>query len=117
VTDRIRQGRFSRARTTTTSGKEPWTGGGASAADSQGRERKRLVLILISFVAGCAPSRAVNPYPIGTPEYEQWREKEELDRNLRQVRRSCTFKGHEGDRILKEPRPSRAFQQRHRDRE
>jgi hypothetical protein len=56
---------------------------------------KRLVLILISFVAGCAPSQAVNPYPLGTREYEQWREKKELDRHVRQARRSFMFEGHD----------------------
>ena len=76
---------------------------------------KLLALILVSFVAGCAGSRAVNPYPIGTREYEQWQEKDELDRQVRQARRSFMFEGHEGDAILKEPSPDGSFRRRHRD--
>jgi hypothetical protein len=73
---------------------------------------KRLVLILISFAAGCAQSRAVNPYAIGTREYEQWRD----DHSLRQARRSFLFDGHEGDAILNESSPSSSFRRQHRDR-
>ena len=76
---------------------------------------KRLALILISFVAGCAESRAVNPYPVGTCAYEQWQQKDELDRHARQARRSFKFEGHEGDATLKEPSPDRSFRQQHRD--
>jgi hypothetical protein len=52
---------------------------------------KRLVLILISFVAGCAPSQAVTTCPIGTREYEEWQD----NHNLRQSRRSFMFEGHD----------------------
>ncbi len=72
---------------------------------------KYLVLILISCVAGCATSRAVNPHPSGTPEYVQWQD----ERNLRQARRGFMFEGHEGDAILKEPSPSSFFRRQHQD--
>jgi len=52
---------------------------------------KRLILILISCVAGCGPSQAVNPYPAGTPEHEQW----QLDRHAQQARRRFMFEGHD----------------------
>jgi hypothetical protein len=74
---------------------------------------KRLVLILISFVAGCAPSQAVNPYAAGTPEYEQW----QAARQVRQARHTFMFEGHEGDTIVNEPSPSSIFRRQHRDRE
>ncbi len=70
---------------------------------------KRLILILIVFVAGCGPSQAVNPHPVGTPEYAQWHEKDELDRNLRQARHRFMFEGHEGDTIVNEPSPIGLF--------
>jgi hypothetical protein len=54
-------------------------------------EMKRLVLILISCLAGCASSQAVNPHPVGTAAHEQW----ELDRNQRQTRRRFMFEGHD----------------------
>jgi hypothetical protein len=65
-------------------------------------KRLVLILILISCVAGCVPSEAVNPYPNGTPEYGQWQD----ERNLRQTRRGFMFEGHESGVILKEPSPS-----------
>ncbi len=63
---------------------------------------KRLVLILVSGVAGCAPSQAVNPHPRGTAEHVQWQD----ERNLQQARRGFMFEGHESGVILKEPSPS-----------
>ena len=60
---------------------------------------RRLVLILISLVGGCAGSRAVNPYPVGTPEYQQW----EDDRNLQQARHSYMLEGHDLPETAKPP--------------
>ncbi len=74
---------------------------------------KRMVLILVSCVAGCATSQAVNPHPSGTPEYVQWQD----ERNLRQARRGFMFEGHESGVILKEPSPSSIFRRQHQDRE
>ncbi len=72
---------------------------------------KLLVLILISCVAGCAPSQAVNPHPVGTPEYEQW----QAERQVRQARHSFMFEGHEGDAIVNEPSPSSVFRRQHQE--
>lgn len=74
---------------------------------------KRLVLILISCVAGCATSQAVNPQPGGTPGYVQWQD----ERNLRQARRGFMFDGHDSGVILKEPSPSSIFHRQYWDRE
>ncbi len=74
---------------------------------------KRLVLILISCVAGCTSSQAVNPHPSGTPEYVQWQD----ERNLQQARRGFMFEGHESGVILREPSPSGIFPRQNWDRE
>ncbi len=66
---------------------------------------KHLVLILISCVAGCATSQAVNPHPSGTPEHVQWQD----ERNLRLARHGFMFEGHESGVILKESSPSSIF--------
>jgi len=52
---------------------------------------KPLVLILVCFVAGCARSLAVNPYPVGTRECEQW----QAERDVRPARRTFLFEGHD----------------------
>ncbi|MCL5278626.1 MAG: hypothetical protein M1376_01810 [Planctomycetes bacterium] len=72
---------------------------------------KRLVLILISCVAGCAPFRAVNPHPTGTPEYVQWQD----GPSLREARRRFMFEGHESGVIVKERSPSSIFSGQHWD--
>jgi hypothetical protein len=59
--------------------------------DRENREMRRLAVVLLSLVAGCAHSRAVNPYPAGTPEYQQW----EDDQRLRQTRHSFMFEDHD----------------------
>jgi hypothetical protein len=74
---------------------------------------RRLVLILISGVAGCTSSQAVNPHPSTTPESVQWQD----ERNLRQARRGFMFEGHESGVILKEPSPSSAFPRQYWSRE
>jgi uncharacterized lipoprotein YmbA len=52
---------------------------------------KRLMLILISCLAGCSSSQAVNPYAVGTPEQQQ----RQLDYQARQTRRRFMFEGHD----------------------
>jgi hypothetical protein len=52
---------------------------------------KRLAVVLLSLVAGCGGSQAVNPYPGGTREYEQW----QRDYELREARHSFMFEGHD----------------------
>ncbi len=74
---------------------------------------KRLVLILISCVGGCATPQALNPHPSGTPEYVQWQD----ERNLRQARRGFMFEGHESGVVLREPSPSGFFRSPPGDRE
>jgi hypothetical protein len=66
---------------------------------------RRLVLILVLCVAGCASSQAVNPHPSGTPEHGQWQD----ERNLRLARHCFMFEGHESGVIVKEPSPSSIF--------
>jgi len=71
---------------------------------------KCLVLILISCVAGCASSEAAHRHS-GTTERALWQD----DHNRREASRGYMLEGREGDRILKEPSPSRDFRRTHDD--
>ncbi len=72
---------------------------------------KRLVLILISCVAGCASSEAVHRHPGDTAEQTLWQD----DHNRRDAPRGYMLEGRESDRILTEPSPSRDFRRAHED--